>query len=185
MQTLELINRAKSNDKVAFKGLVRLYSKWLLGLIKSLTTASEAEDIAQEVWVIVWKNVRSLKDISKFKGWVRTIAVRQSIAYHKKLKILKDIVEIKNDIHASEANQYRLLETREQVEGFLKKLSFDQKTTFVLFELEGMSLKEISETLNIPEGTVKSRLSKIRALYMRILASENESSCNEVCHVKT
>lgn len=185
MQTSELINKSKSKDKEAFKELVCLYSKWLLGLVKSITTESEAEDIAQEIWLIVWDNLNSLKDGSKFKGWLRTITVRHSLAYYNKLKILKNAVEIKNEICIRDTNQYRRLETKEQVEGFLKKLSFEQKTTFVLFELEGMSIKEISKILKIPEGTVKSRLSKIRATHLKRLSSERVSCSNEVNYVKT
>lgn len=66
----------------------------------------------------------------------------------------------------------QLHEDLEMVDRALSRLNWDQRTVFVLFELEGLSGEEIAQTLEIPIGTVHSRLRLGRALFQRAVASE-------------
>ena len=172
------IAKAKKGDLEAFKIILRSHSKWLLGLMRGLTNETDAEDLSQMVWINIWKHLKTLKEEDKFRSWVRTIAVREAIRHQKKVSKLYYALDLDIESIGSNAKGFEKLSQRQQLEKFLSLLSDSQRTTFVLFELEELKSNEIAKLLNIPEGTVKSRLNKVKRIFGEVISEESRSSVN-------
>lgn len=162
---ISIILKCQKQDRDAFEKLVRTYSRWLLGLTASLSSYQEAEDIAQDIWVIVWKHISGLKDPLKFKAWLRMIAIREITRRRKVISIVDSStasIDAESEILADEEGQEIQIHKKETFDNLCKKLSIEQKDTLVLYALEGLTINEVAELLNVPKGTIKSRINKIR-----------------------
>ena len=162
---ISIILKCQKQDRDAFGKLVKTYSRWLLGLTASLSSYQEAEDIAQDIWVIVWKHISGLKDPLKFKAWLRMIAIREITRRRKVISIVdssRASIDEESEIPADEEGQEIQIHKKETFDNLCKKLSIEQKDTLVLYALEGLTINEVAELLNVPKGTIKSRINKIR-----------------------
>jgi len=136
-----------------------------LGYVKN---AAEAEDVTQEVFVKVWKNLKKFNNKYKFKSWVYTIAKNSSLDYLKKRKEI-----VFSDLAGNENIDYldRLLvkqlffpnlvtESADETGGLnltFTKLSEKYRTTLELYYQDGFKFREIAEILKVPLHTVKTR----------------------------
>ena len=133
----------------------------------------DAQDIVQEAYV------RALKGFPRFRGnnpraWLLTIVRNTAYSWIKKRNRVEErLVPFEEDIHAARlevepSEPYRERETQ-LIEEALKRLPADFRETLALFEFEGWSYKAIAARLNIPLGTVMSRLSRARQLLQQEL----------------
>lgn len=156
----EIIYLLQKEDKKAISLLYENYSDALFGVIKKVISDDEtAQDVLQETFVKVWKNAQSY-DPSKAKlfTWLYRIAYNSSID-----KVRSESKKTKQEIQIEVSNVYKL--TSEglnqdvmDIKQHLKNL--DEKYQIVINALffEGMTQQEASDELNIPLGTIKSRL---------------------------
>lgn len=126
-------------------------------------------DAIQETLLSVYKNLNTLKDEKYFKTWVIRILINKCydiIKKNKKISYINEKLEKENtdyyDIYSEESILERVLNT----------IDSDLKIVTVLYYYDEFSVKEISEMLNIPEGTVKSRLARARDKIYDILKKE-------------
>lgn len=164
-----IILGSQRQDKAAFELLVKTYSKWLLGLTASLSSYEEAEDIAQDIWILVWKHISSLKDPKKFRAWLRMVAIREITRKRKVISLNnKNRVDIDGDENqeiASDVERQDIkIDKKETFDALCEQLTTEQKDTLVLYALEGLTIKEVAELLKVPSGTVKSRINAIRKI---------------------
>lgn len=169
----KLVERVKRNrDMTAFRELVLAHQKRLYYMIRKIVyTHQDSEDLLQETFIKVLKNIDQLKENSRFGYWINRIAVNKALT-HKRKKYERDAVSIDGDlppevlsdslidsntgeepIKAVQAN-----EIRTHLELALLKLREKNRTAFVLFHLNGMSRKEIAITMDCPEVTVRTRI---------------------------
>lgn len=163
-----LVGRAREGDNTAFEELYRLTSKSAYHTASLLLkNPSDVEDVLQNVYLKVSLNLNELKNPEKFEGWVKTIVENESKNYIKKEKrINAPIVFLKNKSteYSEEWNQpvpqeyMEREELRKSIGAVVDKLSPEIRACIVLFHYEDKSLNEISELLDLPLGTVKSRL---------------------------
>jgi len=156
----EIIYLLQKEDKKAISLLYENYADALYGVIlKVITDQDTAQDVLQETFVKVWKNAQSY-DASKAKlfTWLYRIAYNAAID-----KVRSESKKTKKEVQIESSNVYRL--TSEglnqdvmDIKQHLKKL--DEKYQIVINALffEGMTQQEASDELNIPLGTIKSRL---------------------------
>lgn len=141
----------------AFESLV---SRWHMRLYRyayNLTGDSEAaRDITQDTWLGIIKSLRKLNDPANFKAWAYRIATNKSIDWKRKNEAVKQI-----NIKELEDHQHKEKKDR-GIKELLEKLDVRKKVVLSLYYFEQLSLPEISVALNIPKGTVKSRLHKAR-----------------------
>jgi RNA polymerase sigma-70 factor, ECF subfamily len=141
---------------------------------------ADAQDIVQEAYV------RALKGFSRFRGdnpraWLLTIVRNTAYTWmRKKHRGEERLVPFDEEIHAAglevaPAEPYRERESQ-LIEQALQRLPAEFRESLVLFELEGWSYKAIAATLNIPLGTVMSRLSRARRLLQQELVRSVESA---------
>ena len=169
----KLIERILEGDDVAFASLVRKYQKRVHALAwRKIGDFHIAEDITQETFLLVYRNLAKLKDRSQFPGWLYVIANRRCLAWlRKKRDRTQPLEEI--DIAMTEGNAYSrhvaaeqaesAAETkREMVKNLLAKLKESDRTVLTLYYFGGMTYAEISEFLGVSVNTVAMRVHRAR-----------------------
>jgi RNA polymerase sigma-70 factor (ECF subfamily) len=175
-----LIDRLLERDEQAFSDIVRLYGDKVFSLIyRMLGNRQEAEDVAQDVFITVFKTVESFRGEAKFSTWLLRIA-----ANHAKNRIKHlarrptegadpdDVSQVRAvpdrpspPVQARIEGPDTLLEgmqTERLIQEAIADLPEDQRLLVVLRDVEEMSYQEIEEITGLPEGTIKSRLHRAR-----------------------
>lgn len=169
----ELIARFQQGDVQAFDILVRRYKDQLLNYVfRFVGNRSDAEDIVQETFLRVYKNKHYYKEIAKFSTWVYTIAgnlAKTELRRRKRRKVfsVSNFVneERDYDIPDLEKNPEREVDGTikdDIIQRAIEKLPSKFKEVILLRDVQGFSYEEISQILNIPLGTVKSRVNRGR-----------------------
>ena len=168
----ELIIRAARGDMDAFEEIYRASSGYVYAVAYRVTGRKEdAEEVTQDVFISVHRNLRSFAFKSAFTTWVYRIAMNTAInLYRKKSKERGGNVPfddaIDPGIHPHEGEDaVRALEkkdTKKLVQSMLGSLSEDQRACVIMKDLEGLKYEEIAKALNINLNTVRSRLSRAR-----------------------
>jgi RNA polymerase sigma-70 factor (ECF subfamily) len=158
MTKVELVERAKRGDRDAFDALAsghvdRLYS--LARLI--LRDADRAEDATQETLVRCWRDLPSLRDTSRFDGWLHRLlmnAINDEFRAHRRhaanIRILS--------IEPSQSDASGALELREELQRAFGHLTLEHRAVLVFRFYLGLSIEETAAAIGIPAGTAKSRL---------------------------
>ncbi len=165
-----LIVKAKDGDSGAYESLVRKYQRSIYYLCHRMTGAHQsADDLSQETFVKAYFALPKFNEEMSFFAWIRKIAVNSTLNYLKLRKREKPLVE---NTHAGSDNPgshaampEAKLERKRMEETFqdaLHTLPADQKAIFILKVYEEQSYQDIARIMNIPHGTVMSRLSRAR-----------------------
>ena len=171
-----LVSKFQSGDKNAMKYLVkRWHQKFCKKAYWITKNADASKDIAQESWSTILTQLNNLKDPESFGFWA------SRIVYSKSIDSLNKMNKEKNELKQFSYNQSNVDvvedESRDQLKGqILKKiktLSENQQMIINLFYVEGYTIKQISNTLEISLGTVKSRLFHAREKLKQILKHRN------------
>jgi RNA polymerase sigma-70 factor (ECF subfamily) len=190
----DLVASCRTGDAEAFARLVRLHEGMVFNLsARLLGDPEEARDVAQEVFLQVYRMLGRFEGRSRLKTWIYRIAVNQChnrrrfwIRRRRDRETALDegllVTEATGSREASPANPYGETLRRERarrVQAALLELSFEQRSVLVLREVEGLTCEEVAQALGVPEGTVKSRLSRAREamrLRLRGLVEEGVAS---------
>jgi RNA polymerase sigma-70 factor (ECF subfamily) len=176
-----LVERLVARDERAFNALVRAYERRIFALaLRMMGDRAEAEDLAQEVFVQVFKAIASFRGESKLSTWIYRIAVNLSKNRSKYLRVR----------HADEQDELATLEERgplgeskranvasverpdemmagHEAEHVVRRAILELEPSFreclVLRDVEDLSYEEIGAITGLPEGTVKSRIHRARA----------------------
>lgn len=173
----ELIARLRKRDEAAFNALVRLHQHAVFRLLaRMLGDEAEAEDVAQDVFVTVFKAIDGFRGESKLSTWIHRIATnhaRNRMKYHGRRRrgTERELDDATQETSAAPETGSRLARPDHEVEGrqaethlqrALAELDEEQRTLVVLRDLEHLSYEEIIEITGLPSGTVKSRLHRAR-----------------------
>ena len=168
-----IIRRAKHGDLHAFSTLVRNYKiyvyKTAFGILQN---NSDAEDVTQETFLKVYQSLRSLRNEETFPTWIARIAVRTALDLVKKNQRIQTYDPQTESSHliVDEA----MPDARMELDFALEKLSPDHRAILVLREIQGWDYEQISRVLEIPIGTVRSRLYHARTQLRQILSESEE-----------
>lgn len=146
------------------KKLYETYAgKMLFVCYRYTRNREEAEDVLQDAFIKVFRNINSFKFMGSFEGWVRRIMVHTAIEHIRRKKQTTVFDDIENVVHhpESETDASGKLSEKELVK-MLHLLPDGYRTVFNLYVVEGYSHKEIAGMLGINEGTSKSQLSKAK-----------------------
>ena len=180
----ELINKAKSGDKRAFEEIIGLYEKKVFSTIYYMVkNENEIEDIAQEVFVKIYKNLKNFKEESSLYTWIYRITINVCI---DELKRKKNIVYIDERIQTEDGQVEMQLEDetkgpeklaeeeelKRKLTSCVRKLPIDQRTMIVLRDIKGFTYMEIAEMTKMNLGTVKSKINRARASLKKILEED-------------
>ena len=174
----ELIERLKRHDEAAFNQFVLKYQERVFRLLlRMLGDRAEAEDLAQEVFISIFKAIEGFRGDSQLSTWVYRVATnhcRNRLKYltRRRRQLTEAYDEQSDDASTQIPGQARpdapdrLLEARQtehSLEQGLLTLDEEQRELIVLREVEHLSYEEIMAITGLPEGTVKSRLHRARA----------------------
>ncbi|MBL1215979.1 MAG: RNA polymerase sigma factor [Planctomycetes bacterium] len=165
----ELIVRAKAGDSVAISDLIKAHQDSLYAFMLRLTGRPEvAEDVVQEAFVRVLKNLDRFDPKYRFSTWLFTIAKRLNVNWSQKFHPVSetDYVQSCQGPGRSPLAQAASSEARRQVITMLDRalsgLGKIQREIILLFHQQDWSISEIAEYLDMPEGTIKSHLHRAR-----------------------
>lgn len=170
---VKLIRKILSGDDDAFSKLVQKYQKSVHAFAwREIGDYHFAEEITQETFIQVYKNLATLRNPKLFGGWLHVIAKRICIKWNQKRKskiqLLEDtpiaeIDECSYSKYVSEQQETQATESRlERVKNLLEKLPESERTVVTLYYLGEMTTSEISKFLGVSVNTIKSRLRRAR-----------------------
>lgn len=170
---MELIEKAKKGDEKAFEQLIEQYKYKIYKTAKAiLKDEDDVCDAIQEVLIRVYNNIQNLQNDEFFSTWLIRIVINKCYDILKmNQKKNSKVVNIQEVEELSTYDTYNGI----LVEEVLKELEEDLKIVTVLYYYDDISVKDIATMLEIPEGTVKSRLSRAREKLYQILRKEEEN----------
>ena len=135
-----------------------------------LRTEDEINDAISNTTVIVFEKIHTLKNEEYFKTWLTRILINECYKIYNQNK---KIIYLEN--YDQEKLTYNDTYVDDEIKNVIKKLDKDLKKIVILYYFEDFSVKEISKIVKIPEGTVKSRLSRARKELEKALLDEGEN----------
>lgn len=166
-----LVMEAQDGNRMAFERIFRAYQKPLLSYACKITSdASMAEEASQEAWIDFAKNVRKIKDANTAKSWLfRLVRWRATdlIRSFTKRKALQRELEQEEQSREKQGQEELCTATEDGTESFSRAMATlpdTEKQVLHLFYLSELKIREISTVLDIPAGTVKSRLNRARQM---------------------
>lgn len=132
---------------------------------------NDANDILQEGFIKVFKNLEKFRSEGSFEGWVRRIFVNTAIEHYRKKVKLYNVTEVQeNTIEDTNLDALDNMATKDIMK-VVNELSPGYKAVFNMHVIEGYSHKEIAEILGITEGTSKSQLARAKGVLKKSLES--------------
>lgn len=181
-----LVHRCRLGDRAAFSELVGRHQDRIYGLcLRWLGDPVAAEELAQDTFLSAWRALPGFRAEARFDTWLRRIAVNKCknrrVYGHRRGHGLHDSIDVLPDedrprlqlVHggpAADAGVYRD-EADAIVRSALAALPADQRAIVVLRDVEDLDYDEIADALEIPRGTVKSRLHRARAALAVVLSA--------------
>lgn len=173
----ELIIKCQQGDRQAFNQLVMRYQHLVYNFLYRLGPRSpNVEDLAQEVFIKVFRSIRKLKDVGQFKSWLHRIAVRVYIddlrhrKRHQEHVVADDRVkEVQVDPRATPVQTLEEQELQQTLQEAIERLPEEFKLAIVLREIQELSYDEIASALRCSIGTVRSRIFRGRQLLRSML----------------
>jgi RNA polymerase sigma-70 factor, ECF subfamily len=185
----ELVRQAQKGVESAFEELVRRHQQKVLGLVNGILRRREdVEDVAQQVFMKAFVSLRKFDQRAAFSTWLYKITVNECWDYLRKKKVRPLTYEADmNEEQLSKLNgptteenapqtPEEQAEVRELLEWLLGKLNEPDRQLLVLKEMEGFSVQELAEILDLNVNTVKVRLFRARSRLMDVYRRRKQLS---------
>ena len=179
-----LVSRCLGGDEAAWEDLVRQHTRQVYGLCYRFTgSGAEAQDLTQEVYLRVFKTLRTFRAAEgSFGTWLTRVTRNLLIDHYRRTRQERATDSIEDQLPMMEESgptasmrPDRMVAGREASEilqATLQKLSPDLREAVILRDLQEMEYREIAQVLAIPEGTVKSRINRGRVELARLLRKQ-------------
>ncbi|MCU1338974.1 MAG: polymerase, sigma-24 subunit, subfamily [Bryobacterales bacterium] len=176
----QLVERCLSGEETGWEDLVKAHSRRVYAICYRFTGSDhQAQDLTQDVFLRVFRSLKSFRaGEGSFSVWLSRLARNLLIDHYRRTKLDRASASIEEQLPMLEEKAAGLgrtegllagREASEVLQAALQKLSPDLRETVILRDLEELEYREIAQVLNVPEGTVKSRLNRGRAELGRIL----------------
>lgn len=188
----ELVRRAQSGEEAAFEELIRRHQQRVFGLVTGiLRRRDDVEDVVQQVFLKVFVSLKRFDQRSAFSTWLYKISVNECWDYLRKRKVRpltyeadlsEDQVSRLDGVASAEnppEDPGQLAEARDLLERMLDKLPEEDRQLLMLKEVEGFSVQELAEMLNLNVNTVKVRLFRSRARLTDVYKRRLESNTSQ------
>ena len=177
---LQLVERCLAGQQSAWEDLVRVHTRRVYSICYRFTNSdAEAQDLTQDVFLRVFKNLKSFRaGEGLFVVWLTRLTRNLLIDHYRRTRMDRATESIEDQATPLEETTGAIARTEgmlagreasELLQGALQKLSPELRETVILRDLEELEYREIAQVLNVPEGTVKSRLNRGRAELARVL----------------
>lgn len=169
MSDAEYVRKLQRGETEAFETLIRRHQKTIFNLVyRMLGDYDEAAEISQEAFLSAYRAIGSFRGEANFSTWLYRIALNHATTRRKTLNLRQQRnVPIENteplsDPHAGPVEAMETKEIRDRVQQALNSLDPDDAAVILLRDLQDVPYEEVSLVLEIPMGTVKSRLHRAR-----------------------
>lgn len=177
----DLVSAAARGDRQAFDDLVGRYQAQIVNLARAMTSSdADVDDMAQEVFVRVWRALPKFRGESTFRTWIYGIAlnvIRTHRGRRSKLRNLfwsapadSEIDPLEQAVDRDEGVEDTVVR-RDAIDRALKTLPAELREAVILRDVQGLDYREIAEALGVPMGTVESRIFRGRQRLRPLLAS--------------
>lgn len=189
----ELAMHAASGNERAFEMIMRRNNQRLFRTARSiLETDADAEDAVQEAYLLAWRNLGAYRSEAKLSTWLVRIVVNEALGRLRRKSA--DIISLDAAMNSTQTEVQQSLtenadsqpdrsalrgELRRIIESHLDQLPDMYRTVFMLRAVEDMSTTDVSDALQLPEATVRTRLMRARSLLRERLASEIDVTLND------
>lgn len=161
----DLIQEAARGSQSAFRAIVEAHQGFVYAVaFRFVNDEHDAEDITQEVFVRLWKNLHTYRQEVKFTTWLYKIVTNRCLDFlksrHGRQRKNKVDVDARHDLahHSTPEKDFQQQELSRIIYQAAEELTPKQKAVFILRDLEGLSQEEVSEALSMSTGNVKSNL---------------------------
>ena len=178
MDVNEVVRQCQKGDQKAWNMIVDRFSKSIFNIALNFSSnRDDAADITQDIFVKIYKNIDKFKEDKSFSSWIHKIAKNYCIDYWRKnkknLKVLKIEENLCRDDQTPEnsvVREYDVINLRNK----LLYLDTDLRLLIIMRDIQDLSYQEISENLDLPLGTVKSRINRARIKLARLIMKDGE-----------
>tara|TARA_Y100000768_G_scaffold249854_1_gene189796 strand:+ start:1416 stop:1997 length:582 start_codon:yes stop_codon:yes gene_type:complete len=176
-----LIAEIKADNEMAFEAMILKYRPKLMSVLIGYTKSRDhAEELCQKTFIKVWQKIDTFKGESSLFTWIYIIGINLAkndfaSSSSKNSKITQSLEQVQHDVpeYRSPETELIAVESEHKIMKFIQNLDLDTKTAFILRETEGRTYDEISEILDCPIGTVRSRIFRARQLILEFMKQEN------------
>ncbi|TKC10011.1 sigma-70 family RNA polymerase sigma factor [Pedobacter polaris] len=169
----ELIAMCKANNDLGYSELYGRYAKRIYNSIHRIVShTAEAEDILQETFLTVFKEIDKLANVVNFEGWIKRIAINRSISHLRKKKIefsdvdtTEIVAEKEYDIQENELFETQVSDVRKSIDN----LPQGYKTIMCLYLFENIPQEEIGAMLGISHNTVRTQYHRAKKKVLLLL----------------
>ncbi|HEY1550719.1 MAG TPA: RNA polymerase sigma factor [Kofleriaceae bacterium] len=173
---LALVAKVVEGVRAAFEPLVRRHNQRLYRAARAITRSDhEAEDVVQQAWLDIYRNLRQFRGESSFATWATRIAVNAAIAHARKLGTVASVVDDELELAPAEASPDAAAETRELgrlLESTMDRLPQGNREVMVLRDVLELDTAETARCLGISEEAVRVRLHRARAAFAAALMEQ-------------
>jgi RNA polymerase sigma factor (sigma-70 family) len=177
---LELLKRCLAGENQAWESLLRTHNRKVYSLCYRFTGRTvEAEDLTQEIFIKIFQTLKSYDQAQgTFSTWLTRVARNHLVDHYRRTKKDRSTsplddelgqVEAKPSPGAGPMDRVESRERRELIQEGLNKLSPDLREAVILRDLQDLDYDEIARVLDVPQGTVKSRINRGRLELARVL----------------
>jgi len=185
----DLLKKSKKGNIESFEQLISAYQKKVYNIaLKIVGNHEDASEMAQEVFIKVFKSIGQFKEESSFSTWIYRITTNVCLDEVRKSKNKIKMLSIDEDLNVGEGEIKRQFydssrlpeisaernEMRKVLNQAILSLSFEHRIAVVMRDIQGFSYEEIAKTMKCPEGTVKSRINRARNELREILKKNKE-----------
>ena len=164
----DLIKGCISGDRRMQELLYKKFSPKMYAIcLRYAGNTDDAQDLLQEGFIKVFKNLEKFRNEGSFEGWMRRVFVNTSIEHFRRKVNLNSITE--NEEKGIEDSTWNVLDSlaEKDIIELIQELSPGYRTVFNLYVVEGYSHKEIGDMLGISEGTSKSQLARAKMILQK------------------
>ncbi len=166
--TQQILLKCKQGDLEAFDNLVSTFQDYAFALaFRFLNHTADAEDVVQEAFIRVWKNIKSFNMNKRFSTWFYRIVINLCLDRQKYLKRKTELFlqNQDSDLFKDEKSLEDNITNRTRIESILiivQDMPSKQRLIFILRDFQGFDLAEIAEMLRVSKNSVRSHLSQAR-----------------------
>lgn len=180
MNDLTLVKRVLKNEPGSFDTLVKDHQKLVWHIISRLVQNREDTlELSQEVFLQVYNKLGQYKGDSQLSTWIGRIAYHFAVRFLQKKGRQLDLADVEvegstDESELSQMEQRQQQQLQQQMLSAMRQLPVLQQTLVSLYHLEELTLSEISEITDLPQGTIKSHLFRARNRLKQLLQSKRE-----------
>src|SRR5882724_3516041 len=181
MDHYQLVRDCLKGDTVAQKQLYEHFASAMLGVCYRYTKSMiDAEDVLQEGFMMVYKNMYQFKFSGELGGWIRRIMVNTAINYLKKnSRYQTDLLFTDSSLHPVSTDDPEMTLSAKELSELIRQLPAGYQAIFNLHAVEGYSHVEIGKIMGINEGTSRSQYARARALLISWIKKLSATNKNE------